>query len=363
MKSIYIHKTLIFLLVAGCLVACGDSKTAALEKPGAPNQKVQKVEVVVPIQRSFIGEVSITGTAKPNQMVTLFAMESGMLISIQKDIGDRVYQNETIAVLENPALKQQQIKWKAEVQATKNQFDRLNSIYKQTPALTTIHLVETAEAAYLSAKASLDAVSNRIGYLSIKAPFSGIITKRYVDKGAMIQSGLDESNPQAIVDIQDVNRIRLTLPVPESDAVGIKKGMPVQITFPELSSEVYEAKVSRVSNTLDPLSKTMQVEIDLDNRDGKIISGMYAKVLLRLTSRSNILSLPVIAKTSHKNEDYVLVVEDNKVKRLPIKVGLSDRNYFEVLNAEITADTKVIIEGKGLVTPGQIVEPINKRAE
>ncbi len=222
-------------------------------------------------------------------------------------------------------------------------------------------MVENAEAEYLSVKANLDAVNNRIDFLTIKAPFSGIITKRFVDKGAMIQSGLSQSNPQALYELQEVNPIRLTIPVPESDAVGIQKGMEVEVTLPELSGTSIMAKVSRTSNALDPMSKTMQVEIDLKNPDGKILSGMYAKALLQISSRENILSLPMIAKISHKNEDYVLAVVDGKVKRIAVKIGLSNQDYFEVLNDEVSAETQVIVTGKGLVKPEQIVEPILKQ--
>jgi multidrug efflux pump subunit AcrA (membrane-fusion protein) len=105
----------------------------------------------------------------------------------------------------------------------------------------------------------------------------------------------------------------------------------------------------------------MQVEIDLENPDGKILSGMYAKALLQINSRENILSLPMIAKVSHKNEAYILAVVEGKVKRLPIKIGLSNQDYFEVLNDEITSETQVIVQGKSLVKPEQIVEPIVKQ--
>ena len=348
-----------FAVLLSILISC-NTQDKEIETT-ATNTKIQKVEVVTPVQRSFKSEVLITGTALPNQIVTLYAMESGMLMQMRKDIGDSVTQGETIAVLENPELLQQQIKWEAETKATKANYERLNSVYKKTPALTNIRMVENAEVKYLSAKANLDAVNNRIEFLNIKAPFSGIITKRFIDKGALVQSGLSEDNPQALFEIQDVNPIRVTIPVPESDVVGIKKGMAVDIILPELSGTTFSAKVSRISNALDPVSKTMQVEIDLENSNGKIISGMYAKALLQISSRDNILSLPMISKISHKNEDYVLAVMDGKVKRMQIKIGLSNQNYFEILNDEITSDTQVIVQGKGLVKPEQIVEPILKR--
>lgn len=360
MKTLINIKSIaVFAVLLSTLISCNNQEKET-EKT-ATNDKTQKVEVVNPQNRSFTAEVLIAGTTRPNQLVTLYAMESGMLTQIRKDIGDQVKQGETIADLENPELQQQQLKWQAETKAKKANYERLNSVYEKTPALTNIQMVENAEAEYLSSKANLAAINNRIGFLSIKAPFSGIITKRLVDKGAMIQSGLSQSTPQAVYELQEVDPIRLTIPVPESDAVGIQKGMEVEVTLPELSGTSFMAKVSRTSNALDPMSKTMQVEIDLKNPEGKILSGMYAKALLQINSREKILSLPMIAKISHKNEDYVLAVVDGKVKRIAIKVGLSNQDYFEVLNDEISAETQVIVTGKGLVKPEQIVEPILKQ--
>lgn len=359
MKTLNIKSMAVIAVLLSILISCNNQEKETEQT--TTSDKIQKVEVVNPKQRSFTAEVLITGTARPNQIVTLYAMESGMLIQLRKDIGDKVRQGETIAVLENPELQQQQLKWQAETKAKKANYERLNSVYEKTPALTNIQMVENAEADYLSAKANLDAVNNRIGFLTIKAPFSGIITKRFVDKGAMIQSGLSEDNAQAIFEVQEKDPIRLTIPVPEADAVGIQKGMDVEITLPELSGKSFMAKVSRISNALDPMSKTMQVEIDVENPDGRIISGMYAKALLQINSRENILSLPIISKVSHKNEDYILAVIDGKVKRIGIKVGLSNQDYFEVLNDEITAETQVIVQGKSLVKPGQIVETILKQ--
>lgn len=357
---INIKCTIVVLLLCGLLIACNNQEKKLNKKSAVSIEKIQTVEVVNPQQRSFTAEVLITGTAQPNQAVMLYAMESGVLSQIRKDIGDKVRQGETIALLENPELVQQQIKLKAELKGKQSIYERLKSVYEKTPALTTIQTVEDTESAYLSAKASLAAINNRLAYLTIKAPFSGTITKRYVDKGSLLQSGLNQTNPQALVEIQETNPIRLTLQIPESDVEAIKIGMDVQVSFPELSGGMYNAKITRKSDALDPNSKTMQVEIDLENTNGKIITGMYAKVVLQIGSRDNILSLPIITKIRYQNEDYLYVVKDNVVWRVPVKFGLSDKNYFEVLNAEITESTQVIINGKGLVNPGQVVNPVLK---
>jgi multidrug efflux pump subunit AcrA (membrane-fusion protein) len=104
----------------------------------------------------------------------------------------------------------------------------------------------------------------------------------------------------------------------------------------------------------------MQVEIDIDNKQGIIKPGMYAKVLVQSGSRDGVVSLPVTAQWIVQNQAFVLVVNDNKVEKIPLRKGLSNKDYFEVLNPEITESTLVIIQGKGLVQPGQIVKPVLK---
>ena len=163
-----------------------------------------------------------------------------------------------------------------------------------------------------------------------------------------------------IVELQQTDPIRLTISLPESDAAAIGVGMKASITFPELFGESFDAKVSRTAKALDPSSKTMRVEFDIANRDGKIITGMYAKVLMQIDSREDVLSLPIIAQVMYQDEPFVLAVQNSRVERIPIRKGLSGKDYFEVLNANITEETLVIVQGKGLVKPGQIVEPILK---
>jgi RND family efflux transporter MFP subunit len=402
MKSLINLKSIaVFAVLLSIFISCNNQEKET--EITAANDKIQKVEVVKPEQRSFKGEVLISGTARPNQIVTLYAMEGGMLIQMRKDIGDKVNRGDILAKLVNPVIDGEAVSASLEAQAvsTKIQstvselkglkaiaeamqslYNRLRSTYIKTPALTPIIEVEKAKGEVLQAQAAVETMEiklqisktnlaiaenkkkvarKRTSFLTISAPFNGIISKRFVDRGAIIQSGLSENNAQALFEIQEINPIRLTIPVPESDAVGIQKGMEVEVTLPELSGKSFITKVSRTSNVLDPVSKTMQVEIDLKNLDGKILSGMYAKVLLQIKSRENILSLPIMTKVSHKNENYVLAVMDGKVKRIPVKIGLSNQDYFEVLNNEITSETLVIIQGKGLVKPEQIVEPILKQ--
>ena len=359
-NKIMTRKLLIKALLIGTLFSSCQQQSQVERKEATTNDKIQTVEVVKPISNKFTEEILITGTAMPNQKVMLYAMESGFVKDIRKDIGDLVRKGEVIAILDNPELHRQQQKLKAQLQARQSAYERLRDIHEKTPALTPIQKVEDAEAEYLTAKAGFDAINDRISFLHVKAPFSGTITKRLIDPGALVQSGLTETTPQGIVELQETNPIRLMIPLPASDASTIKEGLEVTITFPELAGESFTAKVSRTAKSLDPSSKTMRVEIDIDNPEGQIITGMYAKVLMRIESRENVLSLPLTSQIMFQDEPFIMIVEDSKVERIPLRKGVSGKDYFEVLNANITAESLVIVQGKRLVKPGQIVEPILK---
>lgn len=388
---------ILFAAMTACQNKASEQKVATASTAVSTN-KIQTVGIAQPSPRSFTSETEITGTAMPNQKVMVYAMESGYVKSIRKDIGDKVKQREIIASLTNPLINKivaeaqaaikigaadlstaQAVLVAAEADAKVKQsiFDRLNAIAAKTPQLTTLIDVENAEAAAKIAQAQiatnqaqiqaqqskieayqqqLTIAQQQANSLSIRAPFSGVITRRMVDKGAMVQSGLTESNPMGIVEIQETNPIRLTIPMPESDVNSIKKGMEVSVNFPELPGESFMTKISRTAGALDPVSKTMQVEIDIPNADGKILTGMYAKVNMDLGSRNDVLSLPIIAKVLYKDAPYILVVKDGIVDRIPLRIGLTGKDYFEVLNSEITKETQVIIQGKSLVKIGQKVE-------
>jgi RND family efflux transporter MFP subunit len=365
MKTIK-HKYIIVGLLAIMLftASCGTEQrnnTSSTTDTVSGKNKTQSVEVVKPQQRSFISDILITGTARPNQKIMLYAMESGYVQAIYKDIGDIIRKGEVIVKLVNPEVIRQYEQKKAQLEAKKSIYERLKSIRERTPALTSLQIVEEAQAEYLSFLAELKAIQDRLNFLQVKAPFSGKITKRMVDHGTLVQSGLTGGNPQAIIELQEMNPIRLTIPLPESDIAAINKETNVLVTFPELPGESFNVKVSRTAGALDPASKTMQVEMDIDNLKGLIKSGMYAKALIRISSREGVLSLPVTAQVIYKNHPFVLVVKNNIVKRIAVRKGLSNKDYFEVLNPEITENTMVITQGKGLVKPDQIVKPILKK--
>lgn len=328
-------------------------------------QKVNtsSVEVVQPSYHSFISRTVITGVAKAYRKVMVHPMESGYVQSIGKDIGDFVYANDAIAVLYNPELLREAEKLKAELIAKKAVYERLNSIQENTPSLSPVQQLEASKAVYLSTQADLNAINDRISLLTVKAPFTGRITKKMVNVGDLVQSGINNSGTKPLVELQQTHPIRLTVTVPESDASFIKVGLLSQINFPELPNGNYTEKVTRTAKVLEASSKTMQVEIDIANKSEAILPGMYAKVTMELSSRENVLSLPSKTKTMIDDAPHILVVNNGVVEKIALEIGLENANYYEVLNSNINDSTLIISRGKSLVKTGNKVYPVLKKSE
>ncbi len=349
-----LNQTLILIPLVMLISSCGNKSEEQETKIETGN--VPTVLVANPQKHEFNSSLQISGTAKPNQQVKLFAMTNGMLSQLNADIGYFVKEGQILAVLENPELIQQKEKVEAELKAKKSNYERLKNVYDKTPQLTTVAEVEKAEADYEGSKAQLNGLQSQISFLQVKAPFSGIITNRLADKGSIIQSGLNNSSAMPLFEIQDLQPIRLTIEIPESDAALIEKNTKVEINFPELPNGKFSATVTRIAYGLDENTRTMKIEIDLPNTDLKIRSGMYANVEIKRGGHKDVLSVPNEAIGNVKGQSFVYVVENNVCKKMEIKIGIRDEKFTEILSGEIRETDQVVIQGKELCSNGSTVK-------
>jgi RND family efflux transporter MFP subunit len=351
-------KTNFFItLLAVLVLSCSDNENQQSKKI-IQIEKNTNVKVVNPQQRSFTSTLQIIGNALPDKQVNIHAMEGGFLSELKKDIGDKVQKGDILAVLNNPELTRELEINKVAKQVAEANYLRFKKVITKTPELTTLQEFEKVEATYLMANAKYKATINRDSLLSIRAPFSGMITTRNVELGALIQSGINNANAAALFEIMDMEIIRLTIALPETEVDNISKGMQAEISFTELPGEQFSAQVSRMANAIDNRNKTMKVQLDIPNRNGKIKAGMYANVAIQLQSTGDKISLPNEVLIAIKSEFFILQVKDGIVKRTLIKKGLSNTHFFEVLGNEVNENSKVIVEGKAMVKEGMKVKAI-----
>lgn len=389
-SSCFLLPSSLFLLL---LSSCGNSKD---NQKKAEVINTPTVLVAHPEMHPYDANLQISGTAEPNQQVKLFAMTDGFIKQLKADIGSFVKEGQTLAIIQNPDLYSQKAKLEAQLKdkkslynrysstplstpegadmnGKKSIYERLESIYQKTPQLTTIADVEKTKADFETARASLttqtdkaeadfhslaaqlNAINLQISYLTVKAPFSGVIVNRLADKGAIIQNGLNNPNATPLFEIQSLIPIRLTLDVPESDAAMIQPNTKATITFPEMVNGNYTATVTRIAYGLSNATKTMKVEIDLPNKDLKIRPGMYAKVELQLSGHKDVLSVPNEAIGNVNGQSFIYVIENNKARKVNVVTGLHDEKFTELLNGEIKNDDQVVIQGKEFCSDGAAV--------
>jgi RND family efflux transporter MFP subunit len=351
------HLKYIYLFLAIGLFSCA-KKESGKQEPKEAFSKTQTVQVVKPMFRSIVPTLKITGKAMANRKVEVYAMESGRVVKVYKDLGDKVSKGTALVLLENPEIEATVAKAKAEQSRAQSKYKRLKSSRQNASALTPISLVEEAQAKLEKASAELELIIQRKNELTIRAPFAGIVTKRMVEQGATLQNALKNTSSQAIFEIQEPNPIRLTIDVPGSDLTKISKGMAVNISFSGLKESSYQAKITRMANALDPMSNTMTVEIDIANASHAIKPGMYAEVEIELEETDKVLSIQSEALLMFKKEAYVLAVRKDKVLQLPLQRGAANKKYFEIKNEDISKDDLIIVRGKNLVKNGEVVKAI-----
>lgn len=394
MSNRIIYSTLFFVSCA--MISCkteGD-KAASSE---INNRSTPVVEVEHPQMLEMQSVVEITGSLEPLQYSKVYAPEGGLVEEVRVDIGDEVKKGQVIAVLANPELQQNLAiaeanaksveaelltaeagipKAESSLKVSESRYKRLSEVYHETPNLVTIDDLDNAQAAVEMARADLEvariqpqilkaqhasalaqssAVKERVAMLTVKAPFSGGVSRRYIHAGGVLQSAINGAS-EPIIEIVQANTLRLVVNYPESDLARVHVGTKVLVDFPEIAGYEMDAEISRVAAALNTGSKTLRAEIDIDNTEGRLKPGMYAKVQTMQKTSAAVMTINTMAITAVKNQNYIYKVEDGVVRRIPVTLGLEDKYRIEVFSADLDSDDLVIVKGKTLVNEGMSVQ-------
>ena len=323
----------------------------AAETPGPVEVKVAR-----PAHDEIIRYVTLPGSIRANQQATLYAKVAGYLKSLTVDKGDRVQAGQSLGEIEVPELLADLAKFKAEVKVAETDSQRTSAAQNKAPDLVTPQSVDEAKGRFEIASANLERTQTLLRYAKITAPFSGIVTARFVDPGAFIPSATSGSAAQtaAILTLADFNTVRAQVALPEAEASLAQVGQPVKLTVEALSGKTFEAQISRLSYALDDATKTMLVEADLPNPDLALRPGMYATVKVGVEKHPDALLIPVDALVMEKANAFAFVADGGKAKKTAIKIGFNDGAKVEVLSG-LTGTEAVILMGKMTLTDGTAV--------
>lgn len=308
---------------------------------GAAAQQPVTVRVVTPEHRAFELSSTQPGTAEAFYEADLGAKVSGFVTELTVDVGSRVRAGQALARLAVPELEAARNAARAQVAALRSEHDRTEMLAARN-SVTQKALTEAKSRldAAIAAEAEAEA---EIAYATIEAPFDGVVTARAIDPGDMVhQASSPKGSGEPLLKVAKLDVIRVKTYVPEREAVWTDVGDAAAISFDALAGQAFSGTVARLSGAIDPATRTMQVEIDLPNADGRIRPGLYGQVRLTLEQRDGALALPAAAVQFGDGGAFVFVAAPGDVaRRTPVQTGLRVGNWVEIVGG-LGADQRVV---------------------
>jgi RND family efflux transporter MFP subunit len=327
--------------------------------------------------------LSLPGEARSFYETTIFARTSGYVSKWLVDIGDKVKEGQTLALIETPELDDQLVAAKAKVDELRSEvhvaetaaklakvsFDRWNKLtpsgavsgqehdQKQAEWESSQAKLEAANAQVTLAQADVKRLTTLTGFKKVAAPFDGVITQRHIDIGALVTAGSTTSTTP-LYSVSQADQIRVYVDVPQVAVTSIKIDMPVTATSREYPGRTFTGKVDRTASSIDMTSKTLRVEVLVPNKDLALLPGMYLQVNFESNRQHPPLQVPAGAICFRPGGAQVAVVTaDDRVEMRDIKISRDLGESVEIEGEGIVANTMVALNVGNDVTSGARVEP------
>jgi RND family efflux transporter MFP subunit len=392
----------LFVIVACCIAAVllfyflhdrhSDAADASQAAPAKPS-----VSVATAKPGFIANQLTVAGVFQPYQEVDVHGKVSGYIRRIYVDIGDRVRQGQTLAVLEVPELQaevagaqagvtqtQQNIirlqnevaRERADYAAVHANYVRLKQASDQQPGLVAAQELDDALAKDQAAGSQVDAAKSAVAaaqgqlgvsraenlrvssmeqYATITAPYTGVVTMRYADTGALIPAGTAEGLNQAVVRLAQSDVLRLRMPIPERDVPMVHVGSVVSVHV-QATGQQFPGTVVRFTRDVSNSTRTMLTEVDVANPSLSLTPGMYADVTFNLEEKKDALIVPTSAIIQGDQPSVMLVDGSNHVVKRPVVLGIAAGNAQEITSGLQPGDP-VIIGGSSTLQPGEQVNP------
>jgi RND family efflux transporter MFP subunit len=325
---------------------------AAMEADVARGPRVVVSNVVQGPQFRII---QLLGDARPYQTTTVFAKVSGYLKSVLVDKGDQVTANQVIAEIDSAELESQYQSAVADLDQKQRIDARSRELLRNST--TSQQAAEQAETNYRMAQETVRNLGIMRSYQTLKAPFNGTVVARFADPGALMQAATtNQARSLPVMQIADNSKLRIGIYVEQRDVAAIKVGDEADIIDSANPDRKRKAKICRTAGTLDPRTRTLFVELDIDNSDQFLVPGSFVNVSLRVPVKS-FPQIPVSAMMQRGGTQQVAVIgEDSTIKFRPIKVASTDGALINI------ADGLKVGERVGLNVSSDLVEGSKVRA-
>jgi RND family efflux transporter MFP subunit len=366
-RAKYAATAIVAVLLAGAVVVLvlRSFHARALERATELHAK-QYVATTTPKANSEGLPVTLPGTLQGVIEATLYARSSGYIVRWTKDIGASVKKGELLAEITAPEIDQQL----KQAEATRAQTAASEALAKSTAArwqslrekdAVTQQDLDERLSAYKQAQSDLAAAEANVsrlrsmqGFNRVVAPFDGVVTRRNIDVGDLVDAG-NSGTGRALFSVAQIDPLRLYVYVPQAYANQVKVGDAVTVTLAERVGEQYQGTIARTARAIDTATRTMQVEIRVPNPQAALIAGSYVQVLLPIKGDNTGLVVPTNALLFRPAGSYVAVVDGQGHVRLSlVKLGTDFGTSVEVLSGLNSSD-RIVVNPADSLSDGDIV--------
>jgi RND family efflux transporter MFP subunit len=358
---------LLVLLVAGGFTLWSRANHEQALAKETERSTVPTVAVVHPLAEKPDEDLVLPGSLQAYVESPIYARTSGYLVRWYKDIGSRVTKGELLAKIDTPEVDQElnqtratRLQILAQMDLAKISSDRWENL-RMTDSVSAQEADQYASA-YKQSQANLAAADANVrrleqleGFKDVYAPFSGVLTRRNVDPGALINAGAGAAGRE-LFDLARVDPLRVYTSVPQAYAPYIKVGAGATITLQEFPGQKFSAKVARTAESIDPVTRTLLTEVDVPNKDGRLYPGSFGEVHFKVGSDVNKVTVPVNTMLFRAEGPRLAVIgPDEKVQLRAINIGRDYGATLEILGG-VSPEDQVVVNPADSLEDGQQVK-------
>ncbi|HSY66616.1 MAG TPA: efflux RND transporter periplasmic adaptor subunit [Terriglobales bacterium] len=321
---------------------------------------IPTVAVVFPQEGAPTQEIILPGNTQAFSDAPIYARTSGYLKRWYFDIGAHVQKGQLLAEIETPEVDQQLLQARADldtaqanlniakITATRWQDLVSNGSVSQQETDQAVNNLSAVKAAAESSAANVRRLEQLQSFEKIYAPFDGTITARNTDIGALIDAGAN-TQPKELFHMAAIRTLRLYVAVPEVYSRAARSGAPATLTLDEFPGQVFHGTLVRNANAIDIASRTLLVEVDVDNPTGQLLPGAYVFVHLRLPDQTRSVTVPSNALIFRKEGLQVGLVRNGKAELIPVKISRDYGNSVEIVSGLQSTDAVIVDPSDSLV--------------
>lgn len=365
------------LVTALAGAACGGGDTASRVAPVAAPGPIA-VDMVRVVEQALDVPLSLPGELTAFQSVDIFPRVAGFVKAVHVDRGSRVREGQLLALLEAPEVVAQRSEAQSKLQAAEAQlavarakadadqgtFARLKAA-SATPGVVagndvaiaekaadgSANQVRAAEQSVEAARQALNAIRDMEGYLRITAPFAGVITERNVHTGALVGPPAGGTGATPLLRLVDIARLRLVVSVPEAYTAEMKPGAEISFTVAAYPGQPFSGTVARIAQAVDVNTRTMAVELDVANADGRLAPGTFCQVRWPVRRSGPSLFVPSASVATTTDRTFVIRIRNGQTEWVDVKTGLTSGPLVEVFG-DLRAGDEIAGRGTDELRPG-----------